>query len=195
MTCEWCRGPIALLDSKFSRFYPHWHTRCWNEATEQHRKYIEEMDNLEGFTSHHAPPVRSRPALPDEPGPKPNWSEVIQDMPNATNNLPPRDVVEFPPNTPATVALKYGQGKIISGQYGERVMFTLTDGRIMFLAPEVAGQIENPRHQCARVVHDHQTRCGPERCTRLPGHRASRGRATQRDSGARGAGHRDLETI
>jgi len=64
-------------------------------------------------------------------------------MPNATNNRPTRDVVEFPPNTPATVALKYAQGRTISGQYGERVMFTLTDGRVMFLAPEVAGQIES----------------------------------------------------
>jgi hypothetical protein len=40
------------------------------------------------------------------------------------------------------VALKYSQGRTISGQYGERVMFTLTDGRVMFLAPEVAGRIE-----------------------------------------------------
>jgi hypothetical protein len=41
------------------------------------------------------------------------------------------------------VALKYSQGRTISGQYGERVMFTLTDGRVMFLAPEVAGRIES----------------------------------------------------
>src|ERR1019366_5901272 len=38
---------------------------------------------------------------------------------------------------------KYSQGRTISGQYGERVMFTLTDGRVMFLAPEVAGRIES----------------------------------------------------
>ena len=52
-----------------------------------------------------------------------------------------RDVVEFPPNVPQTVALKYGQGKLIAGQYGERMMFTLVDERIMFVSPEVAGQI------------------------------------------------------
>jgi hypothetical protein len=51
-------------------------------------------------------------------------------------------VVDFPLNTPVTVALKYPQGRIITGQYGERVIYTLTDGRVMFLAPEVAGQIE-----------------------------------------------------
>ena len=63
-------------------------------------------------------------------------------MATATNNRPHRDVVGFPPNAPVTVALKYSQGRIVSSQYGERVMFTLTDGRVMFLEPEVAGRIE-----------------------------------------------------
>lgn len=53
-----------------------------------------------------------------------------------------REVVDFPPNTPVTVALKYGQGKTVSSQYGERIMYSLADGRVMFLDPEVAGQIE-----------------------------------------------------
>jgi hypothetical protein len=142
MTCEGCRGSITLLDSQTSSRSEHWHTRCWNEAAEQRRQYIEEMDGLEGFSQHNAPPDRSSPALPDELGPKPKWSEVINDMATATNKRQPRDVVEFPPNAPVTVALRYSQGRTISGQYGERVMFTLTDGRVMFLAPEVAGRIE-----------------------------------------------------
>jgi len=143
MTCGWCRESIALLDAQTSNGPEHWHTRCWNEAVEERRLYFEEMDDLEGFTPRHAPPDGSRPALPDELGPKPKWSEVINEMATATNNRPPRDVVEFPLNAPVTVALKYSQGRTISGQYGERVMFTLTDGRVMFLAPEVAGQIES----------------------------------------------------
>lgn len=57
-------------------------------------------------------------------------------------NRPPREIVDFPANTPVTVALKYAQGKTISNQYGERIMFSLADNRIMFLDPEVAGQIE-----------------------------------------------------
>src|ERR1035438_1810054 len=89
------------------------------------------------------PPDRSSPALPDESGPKPNGSEVTNDMAAATDKRQPRDVVEFPPNAPISVALKYSQGRTISGQYGERVMFTLTDGRVMFLSPEVAGRIES----------------------------------------------------
>jgi hypothetical protein len=60
----------------------------------------------------------------------------------ATNNRPHRDVVDFPPNAPVTIALKYSQGRMVSSQYGERVMFTLIDGRVMFLDPEVAGRIE-----------------------------------------------------
>ncbi len=53
-----------------------------------------------------------------------------------------RDVVEFPPNVPVTVALKFAQGRIVSGMNGERVMFSTTDGRVIFLDPEVAGKIE-----------------------------------------------------
>ncbi len=57
-------------------------------------------------------------------------------------NRAPREVVDFPANVPVTVALKYSQGKTISNQYGERIMFSLADGRVMFLDPEVAGRIE-----------------------------------------------------
>ena len=41
------------------------------------------------------------------------------------------------------MALQYGQGKTISNQHGERMMYSLTDGRVMFLDLEVAGQIES----------------------------------------------------
>ena len=72
-------------------------------------------------------------------------SEVIPIMataPAASNARTPREVVEFPPNVPITVALKYGHAKTVSSQYGERFMFSLADGRVMFLAPEVGGKIE-----------------------------------------------------
>jgi hypothetical protein len=58
------------------------------------------------------------------------------------NTRAPREVVEFPPNVPVTVALKYGHAKTVSSQYGERFMFSLADGRVMFLAPEVGAKIE-----------------------------------------------------
>lgn len=142
MTCEWCRESIALLDAQTSNGREHWHTGCWNEAAEGRRLHIEEMDDLEGFTPRNAPPDRSRPALPDELGPKPEWSEVINDMATATNNRPPREVVDFPPNIPVPVALKYAQGKTISNQYGDRILYTLADNRVMFLDLDVASQIE-----------------------------------------------------
>ena len=58
------------------------------------------------------------------------------------SNRIPREVVDFPVNVPVTIALKYPQGRIVSGQYGERIMFSLQDGRVMFLEPKVGGQIE-----------------------------------------------------
>jgi hypothetical protein len=62
----------------------------------------------------------------------------------ATNGTrTPREVVDFPPNIPVPVALQYGQGKTISNQHGERMMYSLTDGRVMFLDFAVAGQIES----------------------------------------------------
>src|ERR1035441_9703278 len=64
-------------------------------------------------------------------------------MATATNSRTPREVVDFPANTPVPVALQYGQGKTISNQHGERMMYSLTDGRVMFLDLEVAGQIES----------------------------------------------------
>jgi len=70
-------------------------------------------------------------------------SEVIQPMATpASNPRTPREVVEFPPNTAVTVALKYGHAKTVGSQYGERFMFSLADGRVMFLDPEVGGKIE-----------------------------------------------------
>ena len=64
-------------------------------------------------------------------------------MATATNSRTPREVVDFPANTPVPVALQYGQGKTISNQHGERMMYSLTDGRVMFLDLAVAGQIES----------------------------------------------------
>ena len=60
----------------------------------------------------------------------------------AEANRTPREVVEFAPNVAVTLALKYAQGKTISNQYGERIMYSLTDGRVMFLDLPVAAQIE-----------------------------------------------------
>jgi len=55
-----------------------------------------------------------------------------------------REVVKFAPNQPVEVALKYAMpGKVVSTRNGERVLFTLADGRVMFLDLSVAKQIED----------------------------------------------------
>ena len=69
---------------------------------------------------------------------------------------PQRQIIEFPPNVPVEVSLKYAQGRLLATQYGERMMFSLTDGRVMFLHPQTAGKIEaaginvNERFQITR---------------------------------------------
>jgi len=138
-TCELCSESIAFLDAQTASGNSAWHTRCWNQAAEQHASYIAACEDSEGFA------LRS---LPDEL-PKSETgaarSEVIPIMattPAAPNTRAPREVVEFPPNVPVTVALKYGHAKTVSSQYGGRFMFSLADGRVMFLSPEVGGKIE-----------------------------------------------------
>jgi len=60
----------------------------------------------------------------------------------ATGTVAKRDVVEFAPNVPQQIpGLKWPDGKIISNQYGERMMYTLTDGRVMFLDLDVGAKI------------------------------------------------------
>jgi hypothetical protein len=110
-------------------------TRCWNEAAAKQAALRAECDDSEGFA------FRS---LPDELPQSETGrcrSEVIQTMATQSNRVP-REVVDFPANVPVTVALKYSQGRTVSSQYGERIMFSLVDGRVMFLNPEVAGKIE-----------------------------------------------------
>jgi hypothetical protein len=57
----------------------------------------------------------------------------------------PRDIVEFSPNVPVQVALAYGAGKIVDTRMGQRVMFTLVDGRVMFHDVDFAQRINELR--------------------------------------------------
>ena len=52
------------------------------------------------------------------------------------------EILRFEMNVPAEVALKYaGPGKPFEGRYGNRVMYTLADNRVMYVAPIVANRI------------------------------------------------------
>ena len=53
------------------------------------------------------------------------------------------NILRFQTNTPTEVALNSPQGTIVEGRYGERVLFHLTDGRVMYVPPIVARKIED----------------------------------------------------
>jgi hypothetical protein len=52
-----------------------------------------------------------------------------------------RGFVSFQSNVPEKVALAYPDGVLKDGMYGPRVRYTLTDGRLMWLDPDVAARI------------------------------------------------------
>jgi len=51
------------------------------------------------------------------------------------------EYVNFQSGVPERVALAYADGRLTEGMYGPRVMYTLADGRKMFLDPDVAAKI------------------------------------------------------
>src|SRR5689334_4931698 len=54
---------------------------------------------------------------------------------------PRSEAVQFLSNVPVEVSLKWTDGKLCDGIYGQRVRYVLTDGRVMFLDPDVAAKI------------------------------------------------------
>src|ERR1700686_3164874 len=50
--------------------------------------------------------------------------------------------VQFQTNVSIDVALKYNDGKEVTGQYGDQVLYTLTDGRVMYVPPIVQKKID-----------------------------------------------------
>jgi hypothetical protein len=52
------------------------------------------------------------------------------------------NILRFEMNVPTEVILQSSDGVAIEGRYGTRVMFTLADGRVMYVPPIVATKIE-----------------------------------------------------
>jgi hypothetical protein len=52
------------------------------------------------------------------------------------------NILRFQPNVPIQVALQSSQGLVVEGRYGNRMMFSLVDGRVMYVPPIVATKIE-----------------------------------------------------
>jgi hypothetical protein len=52
------------------------------------------------------------------------------------------NILSFHLNVPAEITLERPEGTLVQGRYGDRVMFTLADGRIMYVPPFVASKIQ-----------------------------------------------------
>jgi len=55
---------------------------------------------------------------------------------------PKDDIVRFEYNQPLELATRFPEGRRVAGMNGDRIMYSLTDGRRMFLDPAVAGEID-----------------------------------------------------
>jgi hypothetical protein len=51
-------------------------------------------------------------------------------------------ILRFNTNAPVEVALRWDDGKRVEGRYGEQIMYTLDDQRVMYVPPVVAKQIK-----------------------------------------------------
>ncbi len=52
------------------------------------------------------------------------------------------NILPFHLNVPAEITLERPEGTLVQGRYGDRVMFSLADGRVMYVPPFVANKIQ-----------------------------------------------------
>jgi hypothetical protein len=72
-----------------------------------------------------------------------------------------KEIVRFPINTPVEVALRFEGGKRVEGRYGDQVMYSLLDNRIMYVPPFVEQRLQElaigagePLLLCKRELKD-----------------------------------------
>jgi len=51
-------------------------------------------------------------------------------------------ILHFEMNVPKELALAFSSGTLVEGRYGNRMMFHLSDGQVMYVPPIVATKIE-----------------------------------------------------
>ena len=66
-------------------------------------------------------------------------------------------MVRFTPNVPVEIALQCTDGVRVEGRYGDRVKYTLTDDRTMYVDPFVAERIKELAIQPGEAVPSLQT--------------------------------------
>jgi hypothetical protein len=67
-------------------------------------------------------------------------------------------ILRFNTNAPVEVALRWDDGKRVEGRYGEQVMYTLEDDRVMYVPPVVAQQIRELGIRAREAFRDLQGR-------------------------------------
>jgi len=72
-----------------------------------------------------------------------------------------KEIVKFPINTPVEVTLQFEEGKQVEGRYGNRVMYSLLDNRVMYVPPYVEQRFQElaigagePLLLCKKQVKD-----------------------------------------
>jgi hypothetical protein len=72
-----------------------------------------------------------------------------------------KEIVKFPINTPVEVTLQFEAGKHVEGRYGDQVMYSLLDDRVMYVPPYVEQRFQElaigagvPLVLCKRQVKD-----------------------------------------
>jgi hypothetical protein len=72
-----------------------------------------------------------------------------------------KEVVRFAIDTPVEVALRFETGKHVEGRYGDQVMYSLLDNRVMYVPPyveqrlrELAVAAGEPLHLCKQAKTD-----------------------------------------
>ena len=96
------------------------------------------------------------------------------------------NILRFLTSVPLEVALASPQGTLVQGRYGDRMMFNLTDGQVMYVPPIVANTIEaegigpgEPFELCKS-----QVKTGQRRSIEWPVRRIDSERAAQERSAA-----------
>ncbi len=53
-----------------------------------------------------------------------------------------KEIVKFPMDTPVEVALRFEHGMRVEGRYGDQIMYSLIDNRVMYVPPAVEQRIQ-----------------------------------------------------
>jgi hypothetical protein len=83
---------------------------------------------------------QSRPAVA-QVRPASNGEGQEVKMNQEERKQPMKEIVKFPINTPVEVALRFELGRRVEGRFGDQIMYSLIDNRVMYVPPFVEQRI------------------------------------------------------